>query len=193
MPPFTPPMPKWAIALEHSVMVKGDELKAGDVIRFSENAYPRVLWKKLDGRRWSVTVEKRYTHQHGEITIDSWRYYVVQRPPAPVLEYIRVDGNDLEPGDVVDFTAPGKPTRHLVIVEISESEYRAFGQGQCREATLRVVGTDEEIAHTFCNFSLMSFNVVGGPKLDAARQDTMLIKKMPIGYHWLGGRLKVAT
>lgn len=77
--PDQPTPPLWAHFVKDSVYITGDDLRGGDTIYLSKNAYPRVLWTKLSRTAWSVLVKKHNVHERGQISIDPAAHYVVKR------------------------------------------------------------------------------------------------------------------
>lgn len=74
-----PAKPAWAYFMKDADYVAGDDLHSGDTIFLSKTAYPRVLWTQLSRASWSVLVQKPYTHERGQISIDPAQHYVVKR------------------------------------------------------------------------------------------------------------------
>lgn len=85
-PFFTPPaaapaLPTWAAP--NCIMVRGDQLIAGDIVYFSQRANPRHLQRWIDSRTWhGKTVAFTWGREEkyfGSISIDPAHWYVVER------------------------------------------------------------------------------------------------------------------
>ena len=76
-----PALPTWAE--KGTRMLRGDEMRPGDTIHFTERANPRILRRSLGEGKWlAVTVADYYGYSKrfpGKITITFTRWYVVTR------------------------------------------------------------------------------------------------------------------
>lgn len=199
-------LPAWARVMSRAdelEVSKGRDLKPGDIIIFSVNAYRRVLCKKLSDYAWSVTEQRPNNHKPGHITIHPDGEYVVKRAvqrqlaaAAPVagddpfrtrpLNAIRVEGRDLEVGDVIYLDPVRKRAK---ILEIDPITFIA-GRGDIRNARLEYLDANKVDKYTFGNFKIQPpFSVIAGPKFDAARSNPDLVvwNTGVSRWYWKGG------
>lgn len=184
-----PSVPAWAyLSPKHQgcEMRRGDELESGDIVYFSLDAYPRVLWTKVTDDAWSVSVQKPNMHFKQQVTINPQTYYLTRRVgTSEPIDRLRVDGYSLAAGDVVAMGLASAPYR--AVIEVIDDPTIHPQRGTIRRAAIRRTDTNEAMPFIFGGFSLRLFDVASGPKLDAARKNPKLVKASPTGWVWIGG------
>lgn len=98
------------------------------------------------------------------------------------LTCIRVHGDDLAPGDVVG-GGFGEPYEILEI----EPTVHLPGWGRVRTGVIYWTQRQTTQETMFRHFDLRDFEVIAGPKLDAARTNSALVEKTGMSWRWVGG------